>query len=424
MRGRLFRTSTLLLSGSLALAACSGDDDDDAATDDADDTSEPDAGDGVDAGGADAAPPILLRAGTIAVTETSLTNSKVPVSGAVVGVSFLDVTTATVAPVEGFNEPIDGCLITVYDVKAGESEPTLADEGEITVTGTANGEFRCAADGGVYSCQSTERAIAGGVVGNADGASLDGLDDQLTMTGAAFPAEMQGMSIGLTGFGTQDGIYPIIAVLDPETLQLGNIDESVDGSEDATFTTFVGQSPIPNFAGFDFLDDGVDEESADIVVAMEDSEIVPSTHLAFKARGDGLELAGPQPHEFPLTLPAQDLTFECAGEGCGSNPDQVTGVLDVMIMNGRTTDRLPEDDDSGIEMLDAVNSYAVFQCSTLLGDQVAIPSAGLEAILGTNPARIELTVGRFAAVPRSGGEYRNNILVGHSLTGYTTVPAK
>jgi len=433
MRGFLFRSSSIFLSGALALAAgaaCGGDDDDDDdTTDDADDDGgdSPDAGDGgdVDAGEPDAAGPILLRAGTIAVTETSITNplpKGIPaISGGVVSIDFIDTTTVTVPPVEGFGTPIGGCLITVYDLEAGDQEPTSVGEGVVTVTGTANGEFTCADDAGEYTCQSTDPAIAGGVAGNAEGGTVESGTDTFILDGANFTPDMQGMQIALTGFGTQDGIYPILGVISPEILQLANIDDEVNAGVDGTFSTFVGGGPIPNDGSFSFLDDGL-KGSADVVISKDETTIVPATDVAFKARGEGLTLTGTQPHQFPFTTPAEDVVFACDGADCGAEPDQVTGVQNVMVINGRTTDQLPAANDDGITMEDPVSSYATFQCSALVGDDVTIPAAGVEAILGTNPARVQITVGRFAAVPQSGPEFTNNVVVGHSLTGFTTAP--
>lgn len=434
MRGLSSHSSSILLAslftGALALAGagCSGGDDD--ATDADDGDVAPDAsGDGVvDGGQPDASPTTLLRVGSTVITDTLVTNpiGAIPIRGGVVDVSFVDASTATVPPVEGFDQALNGCLITVYDVKAGDAEPERVGEGPVTVSGTANGEFACTPQDGKYMCQSTDPDLAGGVEGNAAGGTLDSDTDYLIVDGARFGAEMEGMWIGLTGFGTQDGLYPIISVLGDEILQLpaGSIEEEVNAGPTATFTTFVGRAPFVNEDGFAFLDDGETGASANIVVARAGSSIVPFAERVFKARGEGMTLSGTQPHAFPFERPAEGVTFACDGAACGSDPDQVTGVVNVMVVSGRTTDNIPLEDDDGITMLDPVNSYATFECSALIGDAVEIPAAGVEAILGTNPARIQVTVGRFAAVPEPGDEFNATMLVGHSLTGYTTAPAK
>ncbi len=429
MRGLLSHSSSILSSGLLAAvvalagAACSADGDSDD-TGDADDGPDA-AGDGVaDAGQPDATVQTLLRQGTVVVTDTVVTNpvGKIPMRGGVVDVSFVDVTTATVPPVDGFGLALIGCLITVYEVMGGEAEPETVGEGGVTVSGTANGEFACTPDDGRYRCQSTDPALAGGVAGNAAGGTLDPDTDFLIVGGAHFSSKMEGMWIGLTGFGTQDGLYPVISVLDEEILQLptGSIEEEVNAGATATFTTFVGREPFVNEDGFAFLDDGATGASADIIVSREGSALVPAAQRVFKARGEGMTLSGTQPHEFPLDGPAADVTFECEAAGCGSDPDQATGIVDVMVVSGRTTDNIPLEDDDGITMLDPVNSFASFQCSALIGDSVTIPAAAVEAILGTNPACVEVMVGRFAAVPEPGDASNNTMMVGHSLTGYTT----
>src|SRR5690349_14332330 len=129
---------TFLLTGALALplsAACGGDDD---AGED-----NPDANPGdPDANDTDAAPPPeLLRSGTLAITETRIAGAA---RGQLNVISFNDETTRTVAPVAGFESPINGCAVVVYSVEDDEQEPDIADgEGMVTVTGTTAGEFEC-----------------------------------------------------------------------------------------------------------------------------------------------------------------------------------------------------------------------------------------------------------------------------------------
>jgi len=424
MQRLLTRITPIIFSSVFALAgtaACGGDDDgDDGAdgTDDGDDGGDDDdGGDAPDAGAPDAAPPVT-RSGTLAVTETTISNDlgKIPVAGAAVAMSYIDDQTVTVAPVPGFTTSTGGCLITTYN-RPADVEPTVVGEGSVTVGGTAHGEFACAFVAGQpeYVCQSTNPAIAGGVAGNAATGTLDADTDVFLLEGGGFTPEMQGMSIRLSGFGDADGDYPIVAAPAANQLQLFGIDvNGIEGGKDATFTTFVGASPIPNAAGFNFLDAG----KKPVTIAKTASDLVPAIDVSINARGEGLELVGTQPHEFP-TAPA-DLTFSCDGAGCGAEPAN-TGLIPAMIINGVTTDAKVNPADP-TDMPLAEGSYATFTCSALSMDTITIPEAGIEAILGTNPTRVQVTVGRVAAslVPVP-DQAETRVVVGHSLTGFTDI---
>lgn len=436
MRGLLFRTTSICLTGLLALAgtaACGGDDDDD----DDDTGDSPDAGDG--GGDADAAveadaAPAVTRTGTIAITDTTVTNplAKVPIRGAVVTMTYVDDQSVVVAPLPDYPDSINGCAITVYDVTAGERPGNSVDEGAFTVTGTGNGEFRCVYEDGAddYVCQSTNADVRGGVVGNANTATLN-VSGEFNLAGAAFTPEMQGMAIQLSGFtgasGSADGTYAVIRVLDVDTLLLASVPFSATGGTDATFTTFVGARPIPNPFGFEFLDDGVAKGAQDIVLTKDASEHVPGFTVTARARGEGfaLTLDSTPPHEFPAT--ADDVVFTCDAEtdGCGSEPDQGPGLLSAMVINGVTTDVLPAENDDGTTMLPATGKFATFACSMIGADSITIPSDAVQAILDTNPARIQISVGRFAASLQTvQGQATSRIVMGHSLTGFTTFAPK
>jgi hypothetical protein len=424
MRGFLFRTSSICLSGLLAAAAtaaCGGDDDDDGGD-------NPDAGDGT---GADAAiqsdaAPAVTRTGTIAITETVITNPVGTISGAVVNMTYIDDQSVLVAPLPEYPDSINGCEITVYNVAEGEQPGESVDEGSFTVTGTAHGEFRCvytdSADD--YVCQSTNEDVRGGVIGNADTATLN-VGGEFNLAGARFTPEMQGMSIQLSGFTggeeSADGTYAIIDVLDADTIVLADVPTSAIGGAEATYTTFVG-SPIPNPNGFDFLDDGVSEGAQDVVVTKDASELVPGFTVTARARGDGFTLTGDStlPHEFPAV--AEDVVFACADAGCGSEPAQGPGILAAMVVTGTTTDVLPAQNDDGITMLPPTGKFATFTCSMIGADAVTIPSDAVQAILDSDPARIQMTVGRFAASLQTVPDRATSrVVIGHSLTGYTTL---
>ncbi len=424
--------ATGLLSVLLAAAVGCGDDDTGDDADDTDDTGDDTDDDGIDASVADAAP-LGSRSGLVAVTETVVTNElpalgPVPViNGAVVSITYVDDDDpAIVPPLPDFNSNINGCAITIYDVKAGDAEPAQVDEGPFVVSGTANGEFACAFEDatGEYACQSTDPVLA---AGSAEGATVDEPDgfgfSNLVMTGAGFAPEMAGMRIFLVGFEDKggnpaDGVYPIVGVVDDETLVITDFPFAAAGVTDATYTTFVGTGPMFSFGTVDFLDDGTE----DVVIDKADSDLVPGFTMTAGARGEGLFLTKDSnlPHEFPLE--PDDIIFACDGKDCGAEPPQGTGLLEAMVVNGVTTDVLPAlKDDDGFTMLPAESSFATFSCSMLGTDTITIPLDGVEAILGTNPARVQMTVGRFIGQLENSGTSGSTIVMGHSLTGFTTM---
>jgi hypothetical protein len=421
VRLRLFISSIAAAGLVSAAAGCgdSGDDDDD---DDIDASGD---GGAIDAGEEPDAAPAMTRSGLIAITETTITNPlpDAPVQGAIVSISYVDDQSVTVPPLPDFddNPPIGSCLITRYDVKAGDSEPTPLGEGEVIVTGTANGEFSCQynSSSSEYVCQSTNAFVRGGEAGNAATATVN-VNGSFDLLGASFTAEMQGMQILLSGFGKADGIYPVLAFVDADTILLGGVPASAVGSKEATFTTFVGAGPIPTVGKlpvFDFLDDG----EATVAVGKRESDLVPEFTVTARARGAGFALseASRNPHSFPIE--AEEAEYFCDVD-CGADPEQSADQLEVMVINGETTDgdisKL-----SPVAMPDPVAAYTTFQCIGTT-DSVSITEAGVAAILATNPTRVQVTVGRFvASIETAAGRATTNVVLGHSLTGFTDVQA-
>jgi hypothetical protein len=419
VRLRLF-TFSVRLAGLAALtcAGCGGDDDDDGAVVDA-------SGDGgaIDAGEQPDAAPAVTRTGIIAVAETTISNPlpNSPVQGATVSISYIDDQSVTVPPLPGFdiNPPIGQCLITRFDLKAGDRPPTTLGEGEVIITGTANGEFSCqysdAADD--YICQSSNGFIRGGVAGNAAMATVN-VNGSFDLIGASFSAEVQGMQIQLTGFGAADGTYPIVEFIDEDTLFLGDeVPVSAVGGDDATFTTFVGAGPLPTIPKrprFDFLDAG----KAEVAIAKADSDVVPNFTVTAHARGDGFALSEESdlPHAFPST--ARDVSYSC--DDCGADPQAGTGQNNVMVISGETTDgditKL-----SPLDMPPPVNAFATFTCISL-ADTVSITQAAVAEILAAGPTRVQVTVGRFVvATETAAGRATTNVALGHSVTGFTDI---
>ena len=420
MSNRWSRLS-LFLSAGLALAAFGcGDDDGGGDRPDARPTadSSPDNPDAAAAG--------LLRSGTIAVTEASITNNLgVPFSGGLVRVGFSDATTGSApAPVDGYESNINGCLIQIWNVGTNEpSDPT--DEGAVQVTGTENGTFACgfASPALGYVCQSTDAAIAAG--------SLDGVTTVSNLM--TFPAagtqtapEMVGMYMVVNGHPTiPDGSrIPIIGQdSEADTLTLFGLPDVNLGAGDAdsTFANFVGVGPVPT--GAQFLLGAADE----INVQMGASDIVTAIDEDFHAQGQGFVLtdnAGMDKY-LPHTLPfdGSPVNFECADvDACGALG--TGGLISAIVINGETTDAPVGALDPSDPMPDPVTQYATFQCSFI--DDATPPytatldAGAMAAILGTSPTRIQTSVGRYrGAILAPEDDESSIILQGHALLGWS-----
>ena len=420
------RSLTFLLTGTLALpfaAACGGDDDGgnndaDAAPDGADAAPEPDA--------APLGP--LMRTGTLAITETAIVGT--PLAGELNVISFNDESTRTVAPLAGFESPINGCAVVVYDVEAGDTEPDIADgEGDIVVTGTSAGPFGCASSpladpANSYMCQSATPAEA---QGSANTAVLSGAADTLTMPdGVEVTDAMVGSYIVLSGFPLVNAKFPIVGVDDvTDTLQLVGVPADDLGDADSTYAVFIGAAPVPANAP-----DYVGDDTTEVHITKEAGDVIPAIDETINPAGQGFELVDDvgMGYYLPNAIPtdgADEVSFHC--DTCGDDGSAPGGGFTAIIINGRTTDGvLPlKGDPFGTEMPDAETAYATFQCS-FLGDEVdtaTIPQAAMEAIMGTNPTRVQISVGRVAGYPKSADDFTwsANVLVGHTILGYTTV---
>ena len=293
--------------------------------------------DGADGAEPDGGVPSILRAGTVAITENTITNPPVdpkdpPMSGAVVSISFIDRSRATVPPVEGFENPIEGCEVFVYDMTAGDFEPAGIDEGVITVAGTANGDFECGfhPDFGKYLCQSVLAGSAGGVPGNADNAAFDSSPTEpfsalSVVAGPLDEAAVVGSQALLTGFGDTRLDGKFFGVVDRPVNQTfilstpGLTVQNLRGPSTATYTTFIGAGPIPNESGFySFLG------TSEVVVYSTGSKLMPSFGGTYTPEGEGFELLSAPgdriflPHEIPTSLPAEfPVRFACQAGGCG-----------------------------------------------------------------------------------------------------------
>lgn len=405
----------------LAGAAACGDDEPGTPDGGGVDGSMADAGT-MDADMADAAPdPSTLRAGTIAVSEVALTNPGLQFKGAAVSITYTDLPTATVAPAFGAaTPPLGGCSVWHYNVGT-DSEPALADEGAVTISGglTPIGTCVFSAAANNYICPFAQ----GAVPENTSVTPLNGQDAgkaQITWpTADEFAGkDVAGMFIVLDGFTNPEnnGKFPITNKTADNTLVIANPlakGESVAAGSAVTYGVFAGAGPTP--ANLEFLD-----ATSEISVQKAGGAVVTSFDSAVTASGEGLTLddASAQLHEFPADA-AQELTFSCGGAGgtCGPSPE---GGIYGFVLSGRTTDGDITGLDTGlgaVQMPAPVSKYAVFQCrGSIAADSLTIPQDAVQAILDTNPNRVEIRLLRITAdlsVPQT------SVVVGHGLVGYS-----
>jgi len=424
---RWSRHFNFLIVAGLALAApaCSCGDDDDTGD-------RPDARVQADsAPDIDAAPEGLLRSGTIAVTEAAITNPGLDTfSGALVRVLFSDTHTGSPpAPAAGFESNINGCLIQVWDVGTNEAADQV-EEGALVVTGTENGDFGCgfvSADVG-YACRSANPDIAGGTAGNGEGMTLTGDGDTFEMVGFDVSATMAGMYLRLDGFApVPDGtMIPILAADEAtDTLTLFGVNDAltVTGTATATFSTLVGVGPVPG--GAQFLLGAADE----INISKTAGDIVGAIDEDFAAHGQGYTLVDDADMDkyLPHTIPfdGSEVNFACEAAGCGAAGDG--GVIEAVVINGQTTDgEITGPINPASPLPPPVDSYATFTCSFIGQNTATLSADAMAVILGTNPTRIQTSVGRYKGTIIAAEDGTSQVVVvqGHSLLGFSDAPPK
>lgn len=270
---------------SLVLATACGDDDDDGGTVDARtiDTSVP----AVDADTTPDAMPAPARAGTIAIIEAAVTNANAAplggLHGASVTVSFSDALTGT-APVTGFESPVNGCLVRVYDLENGDVTATAVDEGIVTVSGTSNGTFACAFNATLmeYVCANPAAGFSGTIPATSSATNINPSAGAvvLTLSGADFSTigpQLRGTYVVISDWNAGDdagagsvvnGTFPVLGagssagLADNQMLivnPLVSTTPMVNTNAAATYATVVGANVIPGgtIGAFDnFLDHG------------------------------------------------------------------------------------------------------------------------------------------------------------------------
>ncbi len=452
-----------LMVGASALllqVGCGGCDDDDVTFD---------APPNIDARIFDAAPdavvpdadPADLRSGTIAVTEVKLTNDLTTlgvaeVRGAAVSISFIDLTAPGTDPVVG-SGGIGECTVWVYDVGTDPVRPPV-DEGAVSISGTgvtpnafppcvwveALNDYKCFGKAPTAAPDPTVFNYT--IVGTPPAAQVQ---TTFTAAGADFQTmSARGMWLNTTGFThpVNNGAMAILAPPAESTAVVANfaasgcinaglcteaeIDETHTAGT-ASYTVLAGEAPIPGFlgatppanAGFDFLGD----EASTITVAKAGGAVLPEFSVTIHPSGNGLTLAptSAQPHQFPSTTPTGGITFDCGDTGGNCGTDGEGELIVGFVVSGSTTDGSLTTGCNGgpclpIQMPAATTQYAEFQCRGLPGaTSIDMPEAALDAILGTNPTRIETRVLRISANLTDAPP--TNVVAGYGLVGYSNI---
>ncbi len=438
--------SALAMAGALALGC--GDDDGGA---------NPDAASNPDGSAeADAAEQALLRNNTIAIFEAKVVNPEglaVGLQGGEIRIDFEDETTPNAVQaldLNGDGQPdsnIGGCRVTRVDVGVSV-EKTKTDEGVISVTGTGitNGDFNCAFNetAGEYKCQMTDADAAGVLpVGSTatpvgSGAVLIAFND----AGKTFGAAYQGTGIVIAGFpdAAANGAFPVISpggtatslvVFNPDLAAPSTV--TVEG----TYATFVGEGPVPAAAGptpFNFLQNDSmvtlnGPTGSSIVDPWSEASTCTAAGCTYTTNGENstgtldLDDASAAPNAFPVAG-GVDFALSCGGTGgnCGRTNG---GTLNAFIISGETTDAVvPVGGANNLKMPDPVTSFATFSCAFLGQTSGTMPAAAVDAILATNPTRIQVNVISAGGVIAADddGESVTNILTGHAVVGFTDVP--
>ena len=435
------------LVASAYLGACGDDDDDgddDVTIDAGIDASDIDGG--VDAG-IDAGGPAI--SGTIAILDVKVTNDFStnnppipPLAGAAVAVTFFDKATDTGTVV--VNEGQLACTVTVYDLDANPPQhpgPEV-DQGAVTVTGTASpigqctflaapiGDYVCFPEGPLALPATTALLDAPNPAPPGTSLIVSSTIDWTTHDPIGSQAQVSGFS------AANNGVFPVLGVTDStpgdnnddhHALVIGKV--TAAGPPDVLaapgglqFITGAGPTPAQR----DFLALGeeitLNKAAGDDVPAIVDFKVVPAG-AADPGNGIGafaLATASPKPEDMPTTAVGDTgITVTCDGEGgsCGSAGSG--GALGGFTVTGSTTDA-DLSTSAPFAMPKPVHKFASFTCNATNGKSVKISKAAWDAVLGTSPTRIETRVIKSRAglsvVPGT------NVVIGHSLVGWTDVP--
>lgn len=383
-------------------------------------------GSGGFAGAGGGVEPTELRTGRIAVLDMEVSNPGISATGAEVSIIYRDAQAPDVTPI-GDPDEIGSCAVFVYDVDE-DSDPfaNREDEGMLTIAGMEPSpiDLACSFDGAIgrYRCPVTSNTAATDslVTTSSNGTmSITFLNEGGLFTGL----DVAGAFLEIDGFQNSafNGRFPIVEKFSDYIITLANVQASGESPEvvkpetEATFTVFAGEGPTG--ARKDFLGLAADT----ITLTKEAGPNVPAIdRKELPVAGANLNLvnATPQPHQFPDT--AQDLTFSCdpTDVANGGNCGPAAGAFYGLVLEGRTTDA-PLTDLRITDMPAPVSQFATFRCRGLSKmPTITMARHFVEAVLGTNPTRIET---RLLRVNVDTTEPATSILVGHGMVGYTNL---
>ncbi len=375
--------------------------------------------------GPDAAP----VGGTIAALDVKITNdltgTGLPgLAGGAISASFeapaSDTGTITFPPNMMPTQP--GCEVHIYDVAAGKHPGVPQDDGMLTITGDSTpavGVCVFSTMAKAYVCPAGAPGML--TVGTTITNNMNGTATITFGAGATLPTDNVGRAIQLAGFSNAANnssaaspLFFIMANPAPSTIVVLNpaaVNEVV-ATAVAGYTIFTGTGPTP--AQRPFL------AAAAKVHIVKAAMATPAVDIELTAAGAGLKLADDSalPEAMPLTA-AVNFKVSCnvAQNGvCGSAGAGPTGSLEGLIVTGRTTDGVVPAGVPPFFMPAATGKVASFTC-TFIGSQGTIPKEAWAAVLAASPTRIETRILRVEAL-----KGRPNIIAGHGLIGYTTVP--
>ncbi len=360
-------------------------------------------------------PAPLNVSGTIAVVDMAITNPGLNFSGASVSINYQDLDQPFTPPTifTGNGPPLDPgeCFITVYN--SGDPTGTYIDQGTVSISGTLTpvGDCNFDAQTGSYLCLGPSAGLDPGtnIINQGDGTAAL-LDSQGGFAGT----DLVGSYMMLSGFdnAANNGSFPVVGQLGDTTVVLFNpaaVNETTAAAGPA-YAVAYGRGPTPANADF------VGDDTMAVTIQKNDAD-VPQFTATVSPSGEGLVLTtdSAEPHNMPLDA-NNPVTFSCANLGagvCGPAGELVSGF----VISGSTTDA--DLAQAGpLDMPPPVNQWASFQClGSVNSDTVEIPTEIWQALLDTNPTRIETRVMRISAelsVPPT------SIITGHGYVGWTT----
>lgn len=380
--------------------------------------------------------PTAMRGAVVSIDDVTVIDSdakSLGLAGGAIVAQFLDLTQGGGTLLYG-SSPIGSCVVTQYSIPQNKLPNPSVDAGTVTISG--NGLLRpvgpCTYTNALnpYECVS-QQATASITASSSGGIA------HYSVNGGNFVNDSTAAYLDVHGFSnTQfNGRNPIGGAVDSDAN--GTLDElrvalpnppPIGTTETKTMTYKIvdGAGPFP--AGLfgaspDYLASTVGGVQGVVRVQKATAPDWPAIDVTIPVRGEGyaLSTAGDLPTAFPTT--ARDVQFTCVGTGgnCGAEVTPPSGQIKGTLIVGSTTDGnvtgLPN-----FVMPPPVNTFTTFQCAYLLSDSATIPQAAVQAILSTNPKRIEISVARVTAAIVSGNNSAEsgNILVGHAIVGHTT----